>query len=294
MPRPMRFIDEDPTTISEKKVSIISAPLAETVSWIGGTDQGPDALLQASLAVEALDDELLRETWRIGIEVCEPLQLDGLSSEVALQQICTAVRQELRQGRFPVVLGGEHTVTVPAVAACASQFPGLHVVQIDAHLDLRESYHGSSLSHACVMRRLADLGLPFTQVGIRSFSPGELEFLGPDRPGVFTSERIRREPDWVEQVCSRINGPVYITLDVDGFDPAVMPATGTPEPDGLSWHQVTNLFRALAAHHQIVGMDVVELAPCPGAHHAVFTAAKILYRTLGYIFKDTPLSSHRE
>jgi agmatinase len=294
MSKPMRFIDEDPTTISEKKVSIISAPLAETVSWVGGTDQGPAALLKASLAVEALDDELLRETWQVGIDVREPLQLDGLSSEAALQQICTAVRQELRQGRFPVVLGGEHTVTVPAVAACASRFAGLHVVQIDAHLDLRDSYHGSSLSHACVMRRLADLGVPFTQVGIRSFSPGELEFLGPDLPGVFTTERIRRELDWVEQVCERITGPVYITLDVDGFDPAVMPATGTPEPDGLSWHQVASLFRALAARHRIVGMDVVELAPCPGAHHAVFTAAKILYRTLGYIFKDTPLRQNRE
>ena len=115
--------------------------------------------------MEALDDELLRETWQIGIDVCEPLQLAGLSSEAALQQICAAVRQELRLGRFPVVLGGEHTVTVPAVAACASQFADLHVVQIDAHLDLRESYHGSSLSHACVMRRLHDLGMPFTQVG---------------------------------------------------------------------------------------------------------------------------------
>jgi len=289
----MRFIDEDPAGLPEKRVAIISAPLANTVSWVGGTEQGPAALLAASLAVEALDDELLRETWQVGIEVREPLELDGLSSDAALQRICEAVRQELRQGRFPVVLGGEHTVTVAAVAACASQFAGLHVLQVDAHLDLRESYGGSSLSHACVMRRLHDLGLAFTQVGIRSFSPGELEFLGPDRPGVFTTERIRRELDWVEQVCARIAGPVYLTLDVDGFDPAVMPATGTPEPDGLSWPQVTSLFRALAARHRIVGMDVVELAPCPGAHHAVFTAAKILYRTLGYIFKDTPLPIHR-
>ncbi len=293
MSQPIRFIDEDPTSLSEKKVAIISAPLANTVSWVGGTEHGPAALLKASLAVEALDDELLRETWQVGIDVREPLALDGLSSEAALARICEAVRRELRQGRFPVVLGGEHTVTVAAAAACASQFAGLHVVQIDAHLDMRESYGGSSLSHACVMRRLHDLGLPCTQVGIRSFSPGELDFLGHDRPGVFTTERIRREPDWVEQVCGRINGPVYLTLDVDGFDPAIMPATGTPEPDGLSWHQVTSLFRALAARHRLVGMDVVELAPCPGAHHAVFTAAKILYRTLGYIFKETPLPGKR-
>ena len=282
---PLRFLDEDQSTIKDKAVTIIPAPLAKTTSWIGGTDEGPLAILAASEALESFDDELHCETWRVGIDVLPPLDFAGMSSEEACQAICLATARVLGQGRFPVLLGGEHTVTVPAVAAVARKFPSLHVVQIDAHLDLRDSYEGSQLSHACVMQRVDDLGLPYTQVGSRSFSMSEWEFVREHGNEPFYMSRIKKEPDWIEKICARINGPVYLTIDVDCFDPAVMPATGTPEPDGMSWQQLTDFIRQLAACKEIVGFDLVEFSPQPGAHHAAFTAAKIIYRTLGYVFQ---------
>jgi agmatinase len=280
-----QFLDEDEAATPHKRVSIISAPLANTVSWGAGTDQGPAAIIAASPALESFDNELRQETFRAGFETLPPLALADLSSAEACERIFAAVDRELGKGRLPVLLGGEHTVTVPAVTACANRYPGLHVVQIDAHLDLRDNFEGSPLSHACVMRRLHDLHIPFTQVGIRSFSREEWEFVRREELSPFFMERLRLEPDWIEQVCDRIDGPVYITIDVDGLDPAIMPATGTPEPDGLTWQEATGLLRRLAERKQVVGLDFVELAPTPELHHATFTVAKLIYRTLGYIFR---------
>jgi len=194
------------------------------------------------------------------------------------------VATELAGGMFPVLLGGEHTVTVPAVQACLAQYPDLHVVQIDAHLDLRDQYEDNPNSHACVMRRLDELGVPFTQIGIRSFSREEYELVQRKGWHPFFMHRIHAEADWIEQVCAGIKGPVYLTCDVDGLDPAIMPATGTPEPDGLTWRETIGLLREISRRHRIVGMDFVEFSPQPGAEHAAFTVAKLIYRTLGYIF----------
>jgi agmatinase len=280
-----QFLDEDEAQTPDKRVSILSAPLANTVSWGTGTEQGPAAILAASPALESFDNELLIETFRAGFETLPPLALAHLTSEEACARICAAVGMEIDRGRLPLLLGGEHTVTLPAVAACARRHPDLHVLQIDAHLDLRDQFEGTPLSHACVMRRLHDLGLPFTQVGMRSFCKEEWELVRAQDWHPFFMERLRREEDWIEQVCSEIKGPVYITFDVDGLDPAVMPATGTPEPGGLSWEEATALLRRVAAEKQVVGLDFVELAPAPALHHATFTVAKLMYRTLGYIYK---------
>ena len=281
-----QFLGEEADVGPDKRVSILSAPLANTVSWGKGTDQGPSAVIDASPALEIFDDELLMETARVGIETLAPLQLSGLSSEEACRRIYNAVGAELDRGRLPVLLGGEHTVTVPAVAACAARYPDLHVVQVDAHLDLRDQYEGDALSHACVMRRIDDLFIPFSQVGIRSFSREEWELVQRRSLEPYTITFIRTTREWVKQVCAKISGPVYITFDVDGLDPAIMPATGTPEPDGLTWPEATALLKGIAAAGKIVGLDCVEFAPYPGAHHAAFTVAKLLYRTLGYIFFD--------
>ena len=265
------------------RVAFIAAPLADTVSWMKGTDRGPAAILEASAALECLDDELLIETCRVGFQTMRPLDLSDKPTEESCAVIDHAVSEQLAAGRLPVLIGGEHTVTVPAVTACLRRYPDLHVVQIDAHLDLRDSYEGTPMSHACVMRRLHDLGVGFTQVGGRSFSAEEWAFVKEKGLSPFLMSRIRREPDWIDRICRGITGPVYITLDVDGLDAAVMPATGTPEPDGLSWTMATDLLRALAGSTKIVGFDCVEFAPIPGGHHAAFTAAKLIYRTLGYI-----------
>jgi len=285
MPHLKQFLGEEADLGPDKRIAILQAPLASTVSWLGGTDRGPEAIIAASPALEVFDDELLRETVRLGIATRPAPDYTGLGAEAACVRIEAAVAAELAAGMFPVILGGEHTVTVPAVKACLARYPDLHVLQIDAHLDLRDRYEGNPASHACVMRRLDDLGIPFTQVGIRSFSQEEYELVQARGRQPFFMSRIHAEPDWIVKVCAEINGPVYLTVDVDGLDPAIIPATGTPEPDGLNWRQVTGLFRELAARHRIVAMDFVELAPQPGAEHAAFTVAKLIYRTIGYIFQ---------
>jgi agmatinase len=280
-----QFLGEEADLGPEKRIAILSAPLASSVSWLGGTELGPQAIIDASPALEVFDDELLAETVRFGIATRLVPDFTGLATAEACRQIRDGVAAELVRGMFPVLLGGEHTVTVPAVQACLAQYPDLHVVQIDAHLDLRQEYEGNENSHACVMRRLADMGVPFTQIGIRSFSKEEYELVQAKGWQPFYMHRIRSEADWIAQVCAGIKGPVYFTCDVDGLDPAIIPATGTPEPDGLTWRETIDLLRALAAHHRIVGMDFVEFSPRPGAEHAAFTVAKLIYRTLGYVFR---------
>jgi agmatinase len=280
-----QFLGEEADLGPEKRIAILSAPLASSVSWLGGTELGPRAIIDASPALEVFDDELLSETVRLGIVTRPEPDFTGLAAAEACRQIRDGVAAELAKGMFPVLLGGEHTVTVPAVQACLAQYPDLHVVQIDAHLDLRQEYEGNENSHACVMRRLDDMGIPFTQIGIRSFSKEEYELVQAKGWQPFYMHRIRTEPDWIAQVCAGIKGPVYFTCDVDGLDPAIIPATGTPEPDGLTWRETIDLLRALTAHHRIVGMDFVEFSPRPGAEHAAFTVAKLIYRTLGYVFQ---------
>lgn len=280
-----QFLGEEADLGPEKRIAILSAPLASSVSWLGGTELGPRAIIDASPALEVFDDELLVETVRLGIATRPVPDFTGLAPAAACRQIQDSVAAELAGGMFPVLLGGEHTVTVPAVKACLAQYPDLHVVQIDAHLDLREQYDDNPDSHACVMRRLDDMGVPFTQIGIRSFSKEEYELVQAKGWQPFFMQRIRTEPDWIAQVCAEIKGPIYFTCDVDGLDPAIIPATGTPEPDGLTWRETIDLLRALAAHHRIVGMDFVEFSPQPGAEHAAFTVAKLIYRTLGYVFR---------
>ena len=281
----LQFLGEEADLGPEKRIAILSAPLASSVSWLGGTELGPQAIIDASPALEVFDDELLSETVRLGIATRPVPDFAGLATDAACHHIQNGVAEELAGGMFPVLLGGEHTVTVPAVKACLAHYPDLHVVQIDAHLDLRDQYEDNPDSHACVMRRLDELGVPFTQIGIRSFSKEEYEIVHAKGWRPFFMHRIHAEVDWIEQVCAGIKGPVYLTCDVDGLDPAIMPATGTPEPDGLTWCQTIGLLRELARRHRIVGMDFVEFSPRPGAEHAAFTVAKLIYRTLGYIFQ---------
>ncbi len=287
MPENKQFLGEEADLGPEKRIAILSAPLASTVSWQGGTELGPEAIIAASPALEVFDDELLAETVRLGIATRPIPDFSNLSAPEACGAIEAAVAAELTAGLFPVLLGGEHTVTVPAVKACRQRYPDLHVVQIDAHLDLRDQYEGNPNSHACVMRRLADLSIPFTQVGIRSFSREELELVRARGWQPFFMQRLRREPDWIASLCAELSGPVYLTVDVDGLDPSIMPATGTPEPDGLLWAETVAMLGAIARVRPIVAMDFVEFSPRPGTEHAAFTVAKLLYRTLGYVFRSS-------
>lgn len=262
-------------------ITLIPVSFADTVSYLGGADLGPDAILQASHALELFDDELLIEPWQAGIATLPPVDckqgLEAMSASVNKE-----VESILVKGGLPIVLGGEHSVSIGAITACKRHFPELVVVQVDAHLDLRDQYDGLKTSHACVMRRLDDLGIDFFQVGIRSFSRQEWELCENRGWQPWTMHRIRNE-NWIEKIRQNLAGrPLYLTFDVDGLDPAVMPATGTPEPDGLSWQQATELIATIVDAGRLVGCDFVELAPQAGPAYSAFTAAKLVYRTIGY------------
>jgi agmatinase len=197
-----------------------------------------------------------------------------------IQRVATAV---LARDKFLVTLGGEHSITPPLVAAAAARFKGLSVLQIDAHADLRDSYMGTPHNHACAMRRTLEYAR-VTQVGIRSLSAEEAEAAPRLNTTIFYDATMRRDPEWIARVVETLTGPVYITIDVDGMDPAIMPATGTPEPGGLTWYEILALLRATIARKTVVACDVVELSPLPGLMAPNFLCAKLIYKILTYRF----------
>ncbi|PLX50565.1 MAG: agmatinase [Desulfobulbaceae bacterium] len=264
------------------RLVVIPVPYGATVSWLAGTEQGPAAILAASAALEVFDDELLFEPWQAGIATQPALDCRG-SSEQMLMRLCSRVEKVVAAGGLPFILGGEHSLSVAGVAACLRHYADLCVVQVDAHLDLRQEYEGDWLSHACVMRRIDDLAVPFIQVGIRSFCREEWQLCTSQGRQPWTMARMAAHDQWLADVVAAVKGrPFYLTFDLDGLDPAVLPATGTPEPDGLSWRMATGLIGALCRAAPLVGADFVELAPPVGPAYSAFTAAKLIYRTMGY------------
>jgi agmatinase len=260
---------------------IVPVPYDGTSTWHKGADAGPGALLDASTALELYDIETAREPWRDGLRTLPALEIppdpEGMSSVV--RETVSAI---LDGGELPVVLGGEHSVTIGAVDAAADRFDDLTVLQIDAHADTREEYEGSSFNHACVMARARER-CPIVQVGIRAVDASEMPGLDPAR--VFWAHDIvgAANDAWMDEVAELLTGHVYVTIDLDAFDPSVIPATGTPEPGGLHWYPVNRLLRQVARSCRVVGFDVVELLPAEGHHASAFTAAKLVHRFLAEI-----------
>jgi len=260
--------------------ALLPVPYDATSSWLKGADQGPRALIEASQYVELWDIETASEPWRRGIATLPALDGEG-APEALCDAVEAAVTRILAGGQLPIVLGGEHTVTIGAVRAAAGRHHSLSVLQIDAHADTRESYEGSTHSHACVMARAREI-CPIVQVGIRSLDSEELAALDGER--VFWAHDIAAAPDqgWMDRAVDLLGEEVYVTIDLDGFDPSIIPATGTPEPGGLDWYQVTGLLARVARSRRVVGFDVVELLP--GHQPSAFAAAKLVYRFLAEIF----------
>jgi agmatinase len=260
-------------------VLILPVPYDATASWLKGCAGAPTAILDASQHVELWDIETASEPWRSGIAALEPVDFDGPPEDLA-SEVGYRVREILSNGRLPIILGGEHSVTIGAVRAAAAAFPRLSVLQIDAHADTRESYQGSTHNHACVMARVREL-CSVVQVGIRSVGAEEVSGLELGR--VFWAHEIVRdaEDSWTEEAVELLTHEVYVTIDVDAFDPSVVPATGTPEPGGLDWYHVADLLAAVARERRVVGFDLVELLP--GHPPSAFLAAKLIYRFLAEI-----------
>ena len=270
----------DPSTA---RVTIIPAPLEYSVCYMKGTAYGPQAILDASSQMELYDEELDCCPIEVGVYTRPALDYHGLDHATALKATGKAVREVLERRQLPFTLGGEHSLSAPPIAAVRDYFPDLTVVHIDAHGDLRDTYEGTPLSHASIERRVVDMGIPLTEIGIRSFSPEEAEFM-KTRPNVAVVWGYQLAKGTAVIPWDRLSKHTYITIDLDALDPSEMPAVGTPEPGGLHWYQLLELFQEICRRTTIVGMDVVELCPMEGQTRADFLAAKLVYKMIGYRF----------
>lgn len=280
-------LDAESSSFERARVLVLPIPFEATVSYGGGAAGGPAAIISASQQVELYDREFDDElALRYGVHTLPALDLPD-DPETAVEAIRSVVAEAARTGKLVVGLGGEHTVSVGVGRGLLDALGGpLTVVQIDAHSDLRNEYDGAPYSHACIARRLLDDPAveQVLQLGIRSVCPEEVTFVhaNPDRARVWYAEAVH-EDSWRDEFITRVHGRrVFLTIDVDGLDPAVVPATGTPEPDGLTWRETLDILRTLTQHAVVVGMDCVELAPSPGLHMADFAVAKLVYKAISY------------
>jgi agmatinase len=274
----------DSATFESAKAVILPVPLESTTSYVPGTRNGPREILIASTHLELWDEETSSDIHPIGIYTLPEMELpfDDMGEMMAeIRRVTAAI---LEHDKFPVVLGGEHSITSPVVAAMAEKFPGLSVLQIDAHADLRDSYMGTRFNHACAMRRVLEHARA-TQVGIRSMSTEEAKAAPTLPTRIFYDVNMRQDRNWIDRVVESLGERVYITIDVDGMDPAIMPATGTPEPGGLSWYELLSVLRAVISARHVVGCDIVELSPLPGMAAPNFLCAKLVYKILTYQFR---------
>jgi agmatinase len=271
----------EPRTFQESRAVILPVPVDRTTSYGQGTRSGPREILQASTHMELWDEELGIDVHGVGMFTLPEMELPFGELAPLMDEIRRVAGEVLAHDKFLVALGGEHSITPPLVAAAAAKYPGLHVLQIDAHADLRDSFMGTPHNHACAMRRSLAFA-PITQVGIRSLSTEEAAVAGELNTRIFYDWSMRDDPRWIEEVVASLGDPVYLTIDVDALDPAIMPATGTPEPGGLSWYELLRLLRAVFTSRNVVACDVVELSPMPGLSAPNFLCAKLVYKMLGY------------
>ena len=262
------------------RFGVVPVPFERTTSYGKGTGAGPEAIVAASRYLELFDEVYRFQPADAGVWTAEPFSFPHETLDAAIHHIYTSAAELLRTDRFLVFLGGEHSITFPIVQAYRERFPRLSVLQIDAHADLRPEYEGSIHSHACVMRRVVSV-CRSVQVGIRSLSREEYEALpGLDTTMIFAHEFLADRDGAVQKMLEKLGPDVYITFDLDGFDPSLLPATGTPEPGGLSWGDALMLLERVFASRRVVGCDIVELAPLAGFHAGDFLAAKLAYKMM--------------
>jgi N1-aminopropylagmatine ureohydrolase len=277
-------LDPDETTIERARVVLIPVPYDRTASYQKGTADGPRALLEASTHMELYDEELAVEPYRIGIHTLEAPSGNDDPPERMVEEVESATERCLAMGKMPVVVGGEHSVSVGAIRACHRRHPKMSVVQLDAHGDLRNSFEGSIYNHACVMHRVVDLGIPTVQLGIRSLSREEADLIRDRRLVVISARQFLEHPGTALEAVDRLTDEIYLTVDVDYFDPAILPGTGTPEPGGPGWYETLTFLRELCRRKKVVGFDVNELRPMEDDKASDFLAAKLVYKVIAYRF----------
>jgi agmatinase len=273
----------DPPTYDQAQAIVLPIPLDRTTSYVPGTRNGPRELLAASSQVELWDEEVGTDVHGVGVFTLPEMDVTSGSVEDAMALIGRVAGEILDARKFLVTLGGEHSVTSPIVGAAATRHPGLSVLQIDAHADLRDVYQSQRHSHACAMRRTLEHA-PLVQVAIRNISEEETEALPGLKTTVFYDWSMRDDPAWIDRVIGALSDTVYVTIDLDGIEPGLMPAVGTPEPGGLTWRELTSLLRRTFERKSVVACDVVELCPIPGMASPNFAAARLVYKLLTYRF----------
>ena len=269
---------------SESGIIIVPVPYDETSTWMKGADKGPDAILHASVNLEFYDVETSSEAHLKGIHTIAPL-LEKETPQKLVKAVYDRILSLLSDKKFPVIIGGNHTVSIGAIKAFSEFFENLTILQLDAHADLRQVYEGSVLNHACAMARAREFG-PVVQVGIRSMSAEELAFVERDR--IFFSHELYYDKSLYKKALDKLTENVYITIDLDVFDPSIMPSTGTPEPGGPPYYELLHFMKEVIKSRNVVGFDVVELCPSATNKSPDFVAAKIIYQLLSYKFVGPP------
>jgi len=282
-------IENEYSNFEDSKIVIVSAPYEHTTSYGDGTSLGPNAIIEASAFVEFYDDEFDNELcFEKGIATLPPIDFQGKVDENALLLIENQVSELLNLDKFVVTLGGEHTISTAPIKAHYKKYPNMSILQFDAHSDLRDSYGGTKYSHASIMARVLEFFPPtkFTQVGIRAQCLKESILIRESGINTFYANKIRRKhwgDNWQKAIADTLTDDVYITFDVDYFDPSIMPATGTPEPNGFLWAETMDIFNEIRmSGKRIIGFDVVELAPMNELTHPNLTVARLAYKLLNY------------
>jgi agmatinase len=277
--------DEAYYNYENAKFVIQQLPYEYTSSYLLGSAKGPNAIVKASQFVELYDEELDTEAY-LKNRICtlEPVDFANKVDAEAIGQIEEETTKLLNDDKFVVSIGAEHTVTYGLVKAHAKKYDNLSILQFDAHSDLREAYQDNPYSHASVLKRVWDMGLNIVQVGIRAQCIEEAQLIKQsDKLHTFYAHKIRQNNNWIDEALEKLGDDVYITIDADGFDPSVIPAVGTAEPNGLFWNESIELFRRTIQEKNVVGFDIVECAPIEGTILSEYTLAKLAYKLMGYI-----------
>jgi agmatinase len=268
------------TAYKSARYAVLPVPYDSAASFRAGAREGPRAIISASQHVEFLDEELQVECHAAGIATLDPIEPNLAGPEAMHEDLFSRI---VRDGKFLFTLGGDHSITSALVRAVKSRQRRLSLLQIDAHHDLRDSFYGAKYAHACVMRRVHEMGVNIVPVGVRAWSDEERRFLKRNRMEVITARQCFESDDWLDRALNALGDTVYVTIDIDGLDPAYAPGTGTPEPGGLDWYQVCALLRLVAAEKTVIAADIVEVMPIPGQVVTEFLAARLAYKLMCYV-----------
>lgn len=289
--RAFMHLDAEDAEFSGARVVVVPVPFDGTTCYRPGAREGPHAIIDASRNLELYDAELGRSPYTVGIHTLRAVEIINGDAEAMVRRVEDVVGRLVDAGKWTLTLGGDHLVAIGAIRAHAARHPGLSVLQFDAHADLRDDYEGAHYSAATVMRRTMECCSRIAQVGIRSLSEPEARLVMERHIPQFLAATIHEQvaagqTDWIDAVLAALGDDVYITFDIDCFDPALVPGTGTPEPGGLGWYDAMRLLTAVAARKRVVGADVVELSPLLEGHTSPVLAAKLAYKMVGLFVRD--------